>query len=261
MFREAKLSTCIFVYVKGPAAANRPFRVRTHPGKVVEDSSPSLALSTAEIPQYDPENFTIVSCSQSDWDFAVKIMDSGRMGRLGKFVTSFQGEVNETNERGKCLSKTPTAGPLILRGSNVCLYVLRDASQGEAIYLLEDQFFAGKSPDAKAFHSKQERVGFQRSAPQNNFRRIIGAWLPPRSYCFDTVSYIVNVRWTAGRTGCLFRLRDRCVSLRAATSRTSLRAGAAHVYFRRLTRLCNLSGVGAGACLGKSWINSASCGR
>ena len=27
------------------------------------------------------------------------------------------------------------------------------------------------------------------------------------------------------------------------------------IYFRRLTRLDNLSGAGAGACLGKSWIN------
>jgi transposase len=67
--------------------------------------------------------------------------------------------------------------------------------------------------------------------------------------------YNVNVRWTAGRTWCLCRLRDRGVSLRAATSRTSLRSGAPHVCFRRLTRLCNLSGAGAGACLGKSWIN------
>lgn len=171
-------------------AADRRFRARTHPGKVVEETSPGLTLSTAEIPQYDPENFTIVSCDQSDWDLAVKVMGSGRMGRLGTLVTSFQGEVNETNEKGKCLSKSASDGPLILRGSNVCLYVLREASQGERVYLQEDRFFAGKSPEAKAFHSKQDRIGFQRSAPQNNFRRIIAAWIPANSYCFDTVSYI-----------------------------------------------------------------------
>ncbi len=65
----------------------------------------------------------------------------------------------------------------------------------------------------------------------------------------------------AQMAGLLLLWRDRGVSLRAATSRTSLRSGAAHVCFRRLTRMCNLSGAGAGARLGKSWINSASCGK
>jgi hypothetical protein len=55
--------------------------------------------------------------------------------------------------------------------------------------------------------------------------------------------------------GCLCRRRDRGVSLRVATSRTLLHSGAAHVYFRRLTPRCNLSGAGTGACLKKSWIN------
>ncbi len=36
----------------------------------------------------------------------------------------------------------------------------------------------------------RERVGFQRSAPQQNYRRLIAAYIPAGELCFDTVSYI-----------------------------------------------------------------------
>jgi hypothetical protein len=79
---------------------------------------------------------------------------------------------------------------LVMRGANVSLYMLRKASQGEDFYIREQAFLASRSPGSKAFHSQQERVGFQRSSPQNNFRRIIACAVPPGNYCFDTVSYI-----------------------------------------------------------------------
>ncbi len=156
----------------------------------MEEASPGLTLTTDAIPLYDPSNFTIVSCDQGDWDLATRIMQSGRMKRLGTFCVSFQGEVNETNEKEKCLSAAPSAGPLILRGANICLYAVRGASQGEAFYISVQRFLAGKRPGAKAFHSQEERVGFQRSSPQNNFRRIVAALISANNFCFDTISYI-----------------------------------------------------------------------
>src|SRR5439155_17943357 len=42
------------------------------------------------------------------------------------------------------------------------------------------------------FAYKSDRVGFQRSSPQNNFRRIIAARIPQGSFCFDTVSYVTE---------------------------------------------------------------------
>jgi type I restriction-modification system DNA methylase subunit len=190
VFPEAKLATAVICFEKGRAAADRPFRARQHPGKVIEEDTPGVTLITGAIPLRDPTNFTIASRPQADWDLATRIIQSGRMGRLGEFCTSFQGEVNETNEKHKCLSKHPTDGPLILRGANVCLYAVRKASQGEDYYIDEEKFFQGKKPDAKAFHSKEERAGFQRSSPQNNFRRIVAAIIAPKNYCFDTISYV-----------------------------------------------------------------------
>jgi hypothetical protein len=193
IFPEAKLSTAVFALEKGrDGAAGRPFRVRVHPGRFIEEDSPGLTLTTEAIPLYDPSNFTIVSCDQADWDLATRIMQSGRMGRLGEFCVSFQGEVNETNEKTKCLSRRESTGPLILRGSNVCMYAIREASQGEPWYIDVGRFLKGKRPDAKAHHTNEERVGFQRSSPQNNFRRIIAALVPPNNFCFDTISYVPN---------------------------------------------------------------------
>jgi hypothetical protein len=192
IFPEAKLSTAVFVLTKDKSPENdlRPFRARVHPGRFIEDDSPSLALTTASIPLYDPSNFTIVSCSQADWDLATRIMASGRMARLKDYAEFFQGEVNETNERAKGnLTKDTDKGKLVTRGACICLYVVRDASQGDAIWLDIKKFLRGKKPDAKAFHHLHARVVLQESSPQNNFRRIIGARISADEFCNHTVNY------------------------------------------------------------------------
>jgi hypothetical protein len=109
VFAEAKLSTAVFTLVKGksPDSEGWPFTARVHPGKSIELDSPSLQLSTETIPLYDPMNFTLVSCSQADWDLATRMMASGRLTRLKDFAEFSQGEVNETNERAKSLSEKP----------------------------------------------------------------------------------------------------------------------------------------------------------
>jgi type I restriction-modification system DNA methylase subunit len=193
VFREAKLSTTAFTYQKTTDAAvmRQEFLSRTHPAQYIEDTSPRLTLSTPDIPLYDPENRALPSCSQEDWDLAIRLMSSGRMTRLGTACTSYQGEVNETNEAERnAISDNKADGPLVLRGSNVTLYMIREASQGEARYLRREPFLAGKAQASKAFHYRHRRIGFQRSSPQNNFRRIVAAPIDAGEFCFDTISYI-----------------------------------------------------------------------
>lgn len=169
----------------------REFVARVHPGRMIEPNSPSLKLSTASIPLYDPANFTIVSCSQDDWDLATRIMQSGRMTRLKEFTEFFQGEVNETNERAKGnLTLNPDDGKLVTRGASVCLYILRDASQGEDLFLRVDKFLDGKGEHTKAFHHQYPRIGVQESSPQNNFRRVISAFIPAGQFCNHKVNYL-----------------------------------------------------------------------
>jgi hypothetical protein len=191
VFRDAKLSTAITITHRSSSEETRkkPFRARVHAENLIQNDSPSLLLSAADVPLYDPSNLTIVSCSQDDWNLAVRLMQSGRFQRLSACCTSYQGEVNETTDAA-FLSSSSENRTLVLRGSNVSLYALRSASQGEALYLNQSAFKNSKGKKSKAAHSDQARIGFQRSSPQNNFRRIVACQIPIGESCFDTVSYV-----------------------------------------------------------------------
>jgi hypothetical protein len=193
VFPEAKLSTAVFALVKdhSPGHDQRAFRSRVHPGRLIEADSPGLTLTTAAIPLYDPSNFTIVSCGQPDWDLATYIMASKRFGRLKDFAKFFQGEVNETTERKKKnLTNGSAKGKLVTRGASICLYVLRPASQGDDLWLDVERFLRNKATDTKAFHHQYARVGVQESSPQNNFRRVIAAYIPKGDFCNHKINYV-----------------------------------------------------------------------
>lgn len=193
VFYDAKLSTTLFVHRKTQQDSPEPTYVSAvHPAQFIEPDSPSLSLNSSAVALYDPSNMTIVSCSQDDWDIATAIVRRGGMGRLGNYCKSYQGEVNETTQKEFLHEHDGKGRRLVLRGSNVCLYVLREASQGQPLYIDVEAFRSGKRADSKAFHGRMERIGFERSSPQNNFRRVIAARVPAGELCFDTVSYIPN---------------------------------------------------------------------
>jgi hypothetical protein len=188
VFEDAKLSTCVFITAN--MTDDLQFRSRVHPGKAIEENSPSLLMRRSAVKLYDPENQPIVACSQADWDLAVKIMGSGRMKRLGEYCEAFQGEVNETTDGNKGnISYEDSGGPPILRGANICLYVLRPASQGEPMFLKVRKYLKGKKPNSKAWHHQQRRVGLQESCPQNNFRRVIACLIPKGEFCNHKINY------------------------------------------------------------------------
>jgi hypothetical protein len=190
VFPEAKLSTTIFV--TSPDRVEQKFILRTHSGRLLDSGSPVLRLAPQEILSFDPENVTIPSCTQHDWDLVVRIITSSNIRRMSEFVKSFQGEVNETNERARGALTDNSKSPLALRGAAICLYSVREASQGEDIFIDVKKFLSEKGKESKAYAFKTRRVGFQRSAPQNNFRRIIAALIPQGNFCFDTVSFVTE---------------------------------------------------------------------
>ncbi len=191
VFPEAKLSTAVFTLARRQRSERERFRVRVHLGRTLDEDSPSYELSTADVPLYDPVNFTIASCAQADWDLATRIMRSGRMTRLRDYAEFFQGEVNETNERARGnLADDPDEGKLVTRGASICLYVTRPASQGNDLYLNVEKFLADKGAQTKAFHHLYRRVCWQESSPQNNFRRVIAALLPDGEFCNHKINYV-----------------------------------------------------------------------
>ena len=185
VFPEAKLSTTVFV-VRGPYSG-KVFSVRTHPVKTFDDQSPVLRIQPDQISLYDSENIAIPSCTQRDWDLVMKILSAGVV-RMSAVANHYQGEVNETSH-ARFLTDDGE-GPSVLRGAAVTMYAIREASQGRTLHLNPTAFLDGKPMSSKAWDHQQPRLGFQRKAPQNNFRRLISCLIPQGEFCFDSISYV-----------------------------------------------------------------------
>lgn len=107
---------------------------------------------------------------------------------LGRHNVSYQGEVNETTHKGFLGGAD---GPVVLRGANICRYAVRDSWRGHDRRLDKTRFLRDGPAGERATHYRHPRIGFQRSAPQNNFRRLIAAPIERDNFCFDTVSYFL----------------------------------------------------------------------
>ena len=188
IFADAKLSCVVFV-ARGEFE-DASIAVRSHPAQFIEAMDDRLSVKPTEILSLEPENIPIPSCTQRDWNIAVRLRSHGKVRRLGEYCRAYQGEVNETTDgRRGFISGDHTAGPQILRGSNLSLYTLREPSQGTAMFLKTDSFLSGKPGSAKTHHHRSARVGWQESSAQNNFRRIIAAMIPEGQFCNHKINY------------------------------------------------------------------------
>ena len=188
VFSEAKLSTAVFV--ARLTSTDHAITIRTHPGRSIDATSERLTVEPIEILSFDPDNCPLPSCTQRDWELVTSILTYPQMARLGDYCTAFQGEVNETSDgRRGFISRDPSHGVRVLRGANLGLYSLRDASQGTPMYLRKESFLAGKPRSQKAYHHQGTRVGWQESSPQNNFRRLIATMIPPNQFCNHKINY------------------------------------------------------------------------
>ena len=188
VFFGAKLSTCVYVLHKATPEA---FSIRVHPGRDILDSSPRLEMSLKALRHFDPENLCIPSypnATTDDFHVAIKLVDAGGK-RLGEIAPSQQGEVNLTTH-AEFLSDN-SVGPVALRGANVGRYLFNDTpKQGKPKYLLRDQFLKAHGPDTKADDHRHIRIGYQRGAAIDNWRRIIATIIEPGNFCTDTINYI-----------------------------------------------------------------------
>ena len=194
VFRDAKLSTALFV-AANQESHERPLVVRTHPAGSVDQGSPELRLSQPSVMIFDPEHAAIPHCTDDDWNI-VTLMWNRKMQYMNEIVTLSEGEVHaQTHRKFIGLDKD---GPVILRGASVRLYTIDEASQGEPLRLDVKGYLDRAREGTRAFAHTKRRLGFQRSSPQNNFRRIIGAIIEPGEFCFDTIKYVPEDASTIG---------------------------------------------------------------
>ncbi|MEK7845886.1 MAG: restriction endonuclease, partial [Nitrospinota bacterium] len=104
---------------------------------------------------------------------------------------SQQGEVNLT-----ALSEYLTdseKGQIILRGAHVNRYEFQEEpKQGTPMYIDVQRFLDAHGKDTKVFDHQHIRIGYQRGAAIDNWRRIIATVIERDNFCSDTINYIVN---------------------------------------------------------------------
>jgi len=189
VFSEAKLPTCVIIF-RNSHDDNRSFPVLIHPGKYLSEISGNYNCDRALVEMLD-EDFFPIPLLQSNLAASIvkKLYSPLRQHCLmGDLIQTYQGEINETN-MASLLSLDPNVGPQVMRGGNVQRYeFIYEARQGINKYIdikkYETQFNKGK-----AKHSKLPRVGYQRNAALDSWRRLLFTLLPQPTYCFDSISY------------------------------------------------------------------------
>ncbi|MCL4477069.1 MAG: N-6 DNA methylase [Nitrospirae bacterium] len=191
IFKEAKLSTCIYLLRK---SAPDHLTVRIHPGKDILESSVSLKMKPPLIEEFDEENLSIPShpsMSARDFHLALKLKKMSNGNCLKEIALSQQGEVNLT-EHAKFFSDKEK-GKIVLRGAHVNRYDFQEEpKQGEPVYLDVDKFLHAHGKDTKAYDHRYLRIGYQRGSAIDNWRRIIATIIEKDNFCSDTINYIVN---------------------------------------------------------------------
>ncbi|MEW6033514.1 MAG: Eco57I restriction-modification methylase domain-containing protein [Chloroflexota bacterium] len=192
VFQDAKLPTCVYVLQKQNPA--KPFSLRIHPGKYVENATPQVAITREDLELLDPQGLSIPSAPGSTAKhIALGIALAKRcLGhRFGEIASSQQGEVNLTTHAA-FLSET-LVGPEVLRGAHVGRYEFNSKpKQGTPVYVRIEKFLQGRGHDSKAFDHQERRIGYQRGSAIDNWRRIIACVIEPGNYCSDTINYIVR---------------------------------------------------------------------
>ena len=187
VFREAKLPTCVIVV--GKDLAGRPTHIVIHPGATFEEVTGDFHLLPKDIEILDTHNLT-VPLLHSDVELALlkKISPGESIRPMSDWMSSYQGEINETTMVG-ILSSESSNGPLVLRGGNIQRYEFTLTPRQGTFKYIDVEQYEKKYGGARIAHTRKQRIGYQRNAALDNWKRLIFAPLPCPSYCFDSVSY------------------------------------------------------------------------
>jgi len=193
VFYDAKLSTCMYVMKN---AKPLDFAVRVHPGKDILENSPLVNVTYDQIKEFDRKNLSLPchpNMTTQDFDLALKIFRACKGNILDNYASSQQGEINLTSH-STFLSKEPI-GQVVLRGAHVDRYEFNEEpKQGVPMYVDVQNYLGALGKETRAYDYKYCRIGYQRGAAIDNWRRIITTIIKKDNFCSDTINYIVNPR-------------------------------------------------------------------
>ena len=191
VFFEAKLSTCVYIVKKSTPTL---FFIRVHPGKDILKGIIPLEIYPDQIEEFDSDNLSIPcypGMTTKDFHLALKLIKVCKGNVSKNLAPSQQGEVNLTSH-AEFLSCNPN-GQIVLRGAHIDRYQFNEEpKQGTPVYLNIEKFLQAHSKNSKAYDYQYTRIGYQRGAAIDNWRRIIATIVEKGNFCSDTVNYIVN---------------------------------------------------------------------
>jgi Eco57I restriction-modification methylase len=189
VFPEAKLSTCIVVIRS--SVVDTKLTVSTHPGRYFEANSPQYQTTTEELSHIFKHHIAVPTVSEEEWAVLQHAFARANWPTLGELAQVYVGEIFDNAPNKRFLSDEPV-GPLVLRGANIDRYLLREyPTQGKNRYLRESLFRKEKKRAVKLDFLNEKRIGLQRGAAVDNWRRLIACPIPAGAFSFDTVLLIL----------------------------------------------------------------------
>ncbi|VXD24530.1 Genome sequencing data, contig C321 [Planktothrix serta PCC 8927] len=189
IFRKAKLPTCIIIFSN--SLNNQPIKITVHPGNLLEEISGEFYCSLTEIEALDDNNLPIPLLSSTEEVQVLRRFNiQNQIQKVKNICSTYQGEINETT-MNNLISKNPNSGCRILRGGNIQRYeFIPQPKQGMTKYLNVTAYYQQMGGN-RIIHTLQPRIGYQRNAALDSWKRLIFTPLPTPCYCFDSVSYFL----------------------------------------------------------------------
>ncbi|RLT36734.1 MAG: hypothetical protein DWI57_14410 [Chloroflexi bacterium] len=185
IFFEAKLPTCVIVVSN--SISEKLVQLIVHPGNLLGEVSGSVLIESSNLRKL-VKNLDGIPLIQSQGQVSLLLRLERNFDQLDDHLITYQGEINQTTHIAH-LSNKPSTGPLVYRGGNVQRYeFIEEARQGEKLYINETSF-RKQYGHGKVEHITQARIGYQRKAALDNWRRLIFSTLPTPCYAIESISY------------------------------------------------------------------------
>ena len=189
VFKDAKLSTIVFIAVSG--ASTTKFTCRVHPGKDILNTSPVVTIDLADIQRFDPETLTIPLGDPEETKILQYLYMQPHITALRTVADVQVGEIDMTIDRG-CVQPSPAQYEL-LKGAHLQRFFLRKKpKQGVREWIDLDAFNQkyGLS-SVKALPSKSQRVAFQAITGTDDKRRLKATFTPSGFFLANSLNYLV----------------------------------------------------------------------
>jgi len=200
IFKYAKLPTCIYILQKPIRySEDTEFSLRVHAGKDIDENTPLVRLSPKKLFSFSVDQLTIPVkqlCTTEEISLASKL--GTQSVPLSYYANSKQGEINVTTHkkylewRAQRDKEVASEFTEVFRGAHIGRYLIHPPKQG-GYYYLNKAYFLGekKGKQTKAYDHKNPRIGYQRGAALDNWRRIVATIIPEGIFFADTINYIV----------------------------------------------------------------------